>query len=966
MKPLVSVYKSRQVVGKVCPAGRGIQQEAKQIDRDRQRNEGGKVAAYAPHNGSTLRARTRDHHQTLFNYGWPIVKMARSPISCETGGLYHFRAAAGRLPCIVVYFWYNLPADLTVFVRLGLAQAPTNTNIADNQAVGAPGPLSSRQYARLAWSSDDVDRFMARSLPKPALPHARRVSRAQAQALPGAIRVWPPLLLALLTFLTLTAVYMVRPTVRIDLGGNFDAAYLRDFHGREIDAVGAAEATGWPRAAATTTLPGERAGVWLATLRVAADQPDHALRPYAVAVNGVRVAMPRRGPRELLAAIPPHLAASEQLVFQLVPGVVGDPEPPVGLVDQVAIAPARTYRWSSGESTIALPGLGRGDWRVDLNVITAHPDGQPLDAQVFANGRLLATLPDLGEMRRVSLLVPAALLRGGDLELTLRSNTFADPRPLGIFVSDVAVRPAGAGGWGAAVPPWGTLAAALTIVLGLYACLALLVGQPAQASPGGARRAAPVNPWLAFAGALAVALLGGWALLSYRFPTSFMLPRLALLAGWSLLLLLALRPLLTWMFRAAGVPFATGRGWSLREALLLAFFVSYWIKGAGMLYPYFVGIDVSWHMDRVQWIIDGRLPLLYGVNSPLNESTMPEAEWGTNRPVIPYSPYFHMFAVLYALLPFSLSMSANMVSLLLDCSRVLLIALLARAAGLSERAALLAGGLYALLPVTFLLHSWGNVPTTFGLWWTLAATVFLVAAWDRLHERGPMVALSLLLLATFLFYTVTGVFMGFFLLIFTALAWLMARRGPEGRALHAGLRPLWTATGVAIAAALIIYYGQYIGPIIQQTLPYMQTVFTQGPESVGVVRPSFGQYMGIFIPHLDYRRWDNGHLYYGIAIPLLFLIPGFLALWKRPLIWVTLAAWFTVALLFMFAGYRISMVDKQIFYMLPAMCICWAVYAERYWDRGRWGRLFVAGIYAFTLAAAVALWVFRIVNSPVR
>ncbi|MCG8351059.1 MAG: hypothetical protein MI924_25095 [Chloroflexales bacterium] len=825
---------------------------------------------------------------------------------------------------------------------------------------------------------------MARSLPKQAVAAPRRASWAKAQELLGALRLWPPLLLTLLTLGVLMIAYAVRPTVRIDLGDTFDVAYLQDFNGREIDAVGVPEEAAWATDQPSVTIPGDREGVWLATLHVADDQPDGALERYAVAVNDVRVMMPRRGPRELLATIPPELVAAEHVTFQLVPGVVGGPEPPTGLVDRVTLAQARTYRWSSDESTVWLPGLGRGDWLVTLSVVVAHPNGEPLQAQVLANGTPLATLPESRELRDVQLFVPAELIGDGDLELTLRSNVFTDPRPLGLLISNVAVRPADSVGWSGllhVLPPWSMYFAALAIALPLYACLALLIGKPAQtnikADDNGLRWLRRAGwrgrSWLAFGGTLALVLFGGWAAMFYRFPTSFMLPRLAILALWSLILLLVLHLLLTWVFKTAGVPFRAGRNAAasarprsaLLAGLLLVFFVSYWLKAGGMLYPYFVGIDVQWHMDRVQWILNGQLPLLYGVNSPLNESTMPEAEWGANRPVIPYSPYFHMFAALYALLPFSLSLSANMVSVLLDCSRVFLIALLARKAGMSERAAFLAGALYAVLPVTFLLHSWGNIPTTFGLWWTLVATVFIAAAWNRLGERGPMLVLTLLLLATFLFYTVTGVFMGVFLVVFTVLAWLVARRGPEGQILLAGLRPLWLATATAIALALLIYYGQYIGPIVSQTIPYMQQVFTEGPQSVGVERPSFGAYMRGFVPHLDYHLWVGGHLYYGIVIPLFFLIPGFLALWKRPLLWVVFAAWFTVAVLFMFAGYRISMVDKQIFYMLPAMCICWAVYAERYWERGRWGRVLIASIYLFSLASAMSLWIFRIANSPI-
>jgi hypothetical protein len=474
----------------------------------------------------------------------------------------------------------------------------------------------------------------------------------------------------------------------------------------------------------------------------------------------------------------------------------------------------------------------------------------------------------------------------------------------------------------------------------------------------------PGYVWAALAVGLAAAL-GGWALGAHRFPSSFMLPRLAWLALWSLLLALALRPLTGWLFRSAGVPADGLLGGRFIPLLLIVFMAGYWLKAVGMLYPYFVAIDVQWHMTRAQWIIDGQLPLLYGTNSPLNETTMPTAEWGENRPVIPYSPWYHMFATLFALTPMSMSMAANMWSLLIDSTRVILIALIGRKAGLGARGALIAAATYAVVPVSFLLHSWGNVPTTFGLWLTLVANTIILCWWGRLHERPVMVTLSVTLLFTFLIYTVTGVFMGVFLVVLTVLIWLNGMRGGEWAALRGQLRALWTAAGVAIALALLIYYGQYIPPIINTTVPYMSTVFTQGPQSVGVERPPFSQYMWGFIPHLDYRIWPGDYLFYGIGIPMLFTVPGFIALRQRPLAWVSFAAWLTVAVLFMFAGYRISMVDKQIFYMLPVMCVAWAVYAERYWQRGRWGRLLVAIILIYSLATALDQWVLRIVTSPV-
>jgi hypothetical protein len=431
------------------------------------------------------------------------------------------------------------------------------------------------------------------------------------------------------------------------------------------------------------------------------------------------------------------------------------------------------------------------------------------------------------------------------------------------------------------------------------------------------------------------------------------------------LLIFITRPLALWLFRVAGVPLDDNVGRAFLSGLLLLSLVSFWLKAGGALYPYFVAVDVQWHMDRARWIIDGQLPLLYSTNSPLNETTMPTAEWGSERPVIPYSPWFHMIATLYNLSPLGMEMTANMVSILQDSTRILLIALIMRKAGLSMRAALIATATYAVIPVAYLLHAWGNVPTSFGLWLTLLVHTMIFVFWDRLHERIPMLVLSLLLFVTFLVYTVTGVFTGFFLIFFTVIVWLNGLRGGEWAAQRKPLGALWIAAGAAMGMALIVYYGQYIPPIIERTIPYMATVMTQGPQSVGVERPPFDAYLWSFVPHLDYRIWPGDYLFYGIAIPMLFTIPGFIALRNRPLVWMLFAAWLSVAVLFLLAGYRISMVDKQLFYMLPVMCICWAVCAEWIWVRGWWGRLFVLGVLALSLITALDQWIFRIATSPV-
>lgn len=801
-------------------------------------------------------------------------------------------------------------------------------------------------------------RSLAERIPAALLPIRGRTTE---RIRPRSYVPWPPLLLALLAIGALVAAYVVRPTVQVDLGDYYDSAFVNGFHGREIDATSTGATTPWPIDSTEIVLPGHREGILVATLHVADAKGDGALEDVALAANGLRVSIPRRLPRELVAFIPAEVAAADQIVLRLVPPVEGDAPIAPGLVSGVTLSPARTYRWSQGESHVTMPGLGRGDWRVDLTVVTANPANRPLDARISANGTPLVTLPEGISDRRISVLVPSEAMGSGDLDLMLTTNTFtttADARQLGVFVSEVSAQPAGSTPW---LPPFANLLYTLVIAFGVYVCLLRLT----------------LSPWISAGAALALVLLGAWALVAYRFPTSFMLPRLAILAVWSVFLLLALERVVVWLFpedesqtrKDEGQKAFVLRPSPFGRLLLLIFFVSYWIKAGGMLYPYFIGIDVAWHMDRVRWILDGQLPLLYSTNSPLNESTMPQAEWGNQKPVIPYSPYFHIFATSYTLLPFSLSLTANMVSALLDSTRLILIALLAVRGGLGRRAALLAALLYAVLPSMYLLHSWGNVPTTTGLWWTLATTTFMVAYWNRLGERWATVTLSLLFLMSMLIYTVAAVFMGIFLVFFTVGVWLW------GRELRPGLRPVWIAALVAFAVALVIYYGQYIPPIIERTLPYFERSFTSSNESIGKASDTWGAY---FMRHG--RLWA-----YGLVVPMLLSVVYLLFERRlsavdsqisepsqasgirhqssginRNLLTIVIASWLALMVLFVPLAYKVSMVDKHFFIAVPFMMLASGAVLDWATRRSWLLRGATVVFYAYLAVAAINLWLTRI------
>lgn len=754
-----------------------------------------------------------------------------------------------------------------------------------------------------------------------------------------------PLLLLLGAVLALLVAYSLPPFVGIDVGARYDSPYLDGFHDREYSPARPERAYPWPPGSDRLLIgEGLNPAFRMVTLALDPWSPTTGIprRLIAVYANEQRIdtLSDQGGPREFRLLLPPGATTGPQLLLRVEPLAdrFSASVPPVQVL-AATLSAAHTYRWTTDRGTITLPALGRGTWRVELHAVVAHPDGAPVGARLLANGVPLAALPEYGDVRRLVVLVPERVVGDGDLTLTIAANPYRDPRPLGILIERVVVTPTASTGLRAALPPWSMLVPALAVVLCLYASLRWL----------------KIDAWTAAGAGLAVAALGAWALVVYRYPMGFYMPPLALLMIFGTLLVPALEWLSAWVFRRLEVPLVP---W-LRRALVLIFIAGFWLKAGGLIFPYMRAIDVGWHMDRVRWILDGNLAAMYRPGA-FSESVMPINEWGANPPVIPYSPFFHLFATVFAIFPWPLETSANLFSALIDNSRVLLIALLARKSGLSNRVSLLAALLYAVTPVTFLLHAWGNVPTTFGIWWTLVATVAIVALYPRLGRWGPFALLTAASLACMLFYTVMAAFQIWFVILFVGIVLLM-----RGRVERGPLRPLALATGLAFVLSVAIYYGQYIPGMIERTLPYMATVFTRGPQSVGVERPPFSQYLLDFIPHLDYHIWPGRYLYYGLAIPLLFVVPGFIALWKRRLLWAALATWFAVGLLFMLAGYRISMVDKQIFYVLPAVFICWAVYADRYWRRGRWGKLMIVAIYAFTLATALDLWIIRIGRAPI-
>ena len=571
----------------------------------------------------------------------------------------------------------------------------------------------------------------------------------------------------------------------------------------------------------------------------------------------------------------------------------------------------RGFRWTTGSAELYIPGIGRGSKIATVNILSQHPDGQAVDTIFHLASNEMINVPDAVETRTIHTFIPANATNDGDFSLRIASNLYnestASARNLGVALFGFSVASTHSSAW---LPPLSSVV--LLSLLGLGAALTL-------------RLTGLATLWAYFVAALLTTAIAG-LLLVERVPTVLWLPNLAALAWGSLLLIVLVRRAVTWLCIKGGVEL----GKRERTLLLLLFTFGFWLKAGGQLYPYMIAIDLHWHMDRVRWILDGRLAEMYRPGE-FNESVMPVKEWGVNRPTIPYSPFFHIFATSFSLFPWQLETTAKIFNALIDTSRVFIVYYLARVVGARQRGSLLAAALYMVLPATFLLQSWGNAPTAFGMWWTLVSSAFIIGMWSRLRELKIFSILAIILVITFLIYTVMAVYMGMLLVIWLLL---VASRQQDQRP------QVWavtSATMIALALSLLIYYGQYIPEIVQKTVPYFGRTLTQGQGSVGATpfEESYSHYLISYLP----RLW-----HYGLLVPLILAPLGIWLLKSQniqPSKHVQVGLWWivsmlVVSLIFVPIARSVPMVDKNVFFSMPVLAILGGVLADHALIRIRW------------------------------
>ena len=584
----------------------------------------------------------------------------------------------------------------------------------------------------------------------------------------------------------------------------------------------------------------------------------------------------------------------------------------------------RPYRWSDVYGYVLFPGLGGG--RPFTLTLQLDP-GRPAPVSVLIDGQVVYTGTLAAGWHNLTLPVHAdraAIVASRDVLVEVRAPGYRTPdapaEAKGVKVARVGLAPAPGGFITPALAPLGEL---LVAVLLAYLLVGRALGRPAGA--GWARTVALVAATAAAAG-LALALAAD------HVAVAVAAPHLVVTLATTLVLLALLDVLL----RRRDWPVAAARG--LAGAVAGGFLLRY----GGIALPQAVIIDMPYHMKWLRTLLAGDWQSLY---FPGGLSAVPP-EWGLSV-LIPKSPLFYaVFAPLGAL-PVDLDSAVKWGICFLDATVVLAAAWLARRAGASRPAAALGGAIYAVMPLAFRAFAYGILPTIFGQWLAAACFVALTALaarrWTLAHWLGLLVLLTLTLIA----FPTVALFVSLLIVALT-LIWPLSDRAWRSRAwrLPALLAAAW-------ALALLAYYGLYVSPVLASVAALM----APRPGGGATVRWPGG------LP--DLLAWTADYVVSllpavlgGLGLALLVARPRAGA-GPRRAIWL-LAAWATLAPLFVLVNSRVDMIGKHLFFTMLPLAAAGGVALWTLARRSRPGAL-LAGLALAALAwQAVVFWAARL------
>jgi hypothetical protein len=144
--------------------------------------------------------------------------------------------------------------------------------------------------------------------------------------------------------------------------------------------------------------------------------------------------------------------------------------------------------------------------------------------------------------------------------------------------------------------------------------------------------------------------------------------------------------------------------------------------------------------------------------------------------------------------------------------------------------------------------------------------------------------------------------------------------------------------------------------VISDTIPTFLKTLNEG-GNLGVETRSWPDYFAIVADRLRA---------YGIIPVLVLGTAGLVWLAFQPklrYLFGLLTACFIVFVLFTLVGYKVDMVLKQVWFVLPAMALGAGAALNAIWDRGLAGKVATTAFCVFLPWTAMVLWVTRIVIS---
>lgn len=431
---------------------------------------------------------------------------------------------------------------------------------------------------------------------------------------------------------------------------------------------------------------------------------------------------------------------------------------------------ALTYRWTTADATIAIPGFGATDATLTLRLHGARPNNAPPPTIRLAIGDLppqdLTLTP---ELRDYPFPVPAGAFRDGALRVAIAAPTFRPPgdaRDLGVALDRVELRDAGGAG-GLVAPPWAAVAVALLAVLAAYAVAAALLAAPTGGALAG----------------LAAALVWVGCALGPRFMLARFAPELAVIVGG----VAAATLLLGWAAWRLGERFDWAASRRALGGMALIAGAQLFTLLAGMRHPQFRSSDLQMNVNRLDFVRRGEWVFTLALPGPRALEA-------------PYPPLFYAVMLPFARLVPNEALLVEVVAALAVVAGVPLTFALARRVTGADGAALWATAAYCALPIAYAMASAGNFANLFGQGVANLALVAVVLAsgrWDR-----PPVALGLTAALTLALLGHFGVFLSLLATV-PLLVLVAAFQRPDGRRQALALA---LCGAVALALAWALYY----------------------------------------------------------------------------------------------------------------------------------------------------------------